>query len=316
MPYQPSMSTQGPQINRVRFAARAALIVAGIGAFATVSVSSLEATTARFGNAGWIHWLIGFFALVSGLIAAGATFVTLVDRRGLRLYRADPDAPMTDGQQVALSGRIRVEGTPLQSPFSETACAGFSYLVKGQRRSMGDSGNRSTLCLAGFALSAAVLDCGSRRFRIQAVPDVDTDLRSTSMGGDWGRSALERVRAGADTLPQVGGLEAHAALESARRILAGPRSMDFYVSPTVGTDNTISVIEDVLPVDAEVTLLATYAAGSRGLDGRRRGGMKAFSGSLDTRLAALDHEFSKGVKIALVLLGIGLSLTSAAWWLP
>lgn len=310
------MTTQAPRINRVRFAARAALIVAAIGAFAIVSVSSLEATTSRFGNAGWIHWLIGFFALVSGLIAAGATFVTLIDRRGLRRYRIDPDAPMTDGQQVALSGRVRVEGTPVQSPFSETACAGFSYQVKGQRRSPGDSSNRSTLCLAGFALSAAVLDCGSRMFPIRAIPDVDTDFRSTAMGGDWGRRALERIRAGADTLPQVGGLEAHGALESARGTLAGPRSMDFYVSPTVGTDNTISVIEDVLPVDAEVTLLATYAAGAQGLEGRRRGGMKAFSGSLDTRLAALDHEFSKGAKIALVLLGVGLSLTSLACWLP
>ncbi|MBL38955.1 MAG: hypothetical protein CMP07_11155 [Xanthomonadales bacterium] len=312
------MSTQGPQINRVRFAARAALIVAVIGAFATVSVSSLEATTTRFGNAGWIHWLIGFFALVSGLIAAGATFVTFIDRRGLRRHRIDPGAPMTDGQQVALSGRVRVEGTPLQSPFSDTGCAGFSYQVTGQRRGIGDraGGNRSTLCLAGFALSAAVLDCGSRIFPIRAIPDVDTDFRSTAMGGAWGRRALERIRAGADTLPQVGGLEARGALESARRNLAGPRSMDFYVSPTIGTDNTISVIEDVLPADAEVTLLATYAAGSEGLDGRRRGGMKAFCGSLDTRLAALDHEFSKGVKIALVLLGIGLSLTSAAWWLP
>jgi len=225
---------------------------------------------------------------------------------------------MKDGEQISLSGRIRVDGDPLQSPFSEKACAGFSYQVSGQGRSRGaeNSQSRTQLCLAGFALAPAVLDCGTRQFRIHAIADVDADLRSTTHCGDWGRRAFDRIRASAENMPMSTVLGVRSALEAAREHIRAPQSVDFFVASTCGTDNSVSVIEDILPVDSDVTLLASYSEISDGLDGRRLGGMKAFPGTMDDRLTALDHEFRVGRKAALMLLTTGLALLCLVWWLP
>jgi hypothetical protein len=312
------MSTRVSEYHQLRFIIKVLAYLAGMVIIVTLAFWSQEATIARFGNVGWLPWLLGLFALLGGLVAGAATVVTWLDRRGLRRHRVSPNSTIKDGQQVALSGRIRVDGDPLQSPFSEKACAGFSYQVSGQGRSRGseNSQSRTQLCLAGFALAPAVLDCGTRQFRINAIADVDADLRSTTNGGDWGQRAFDRIRASANSMPKSTAMQVRSALEAARKQVRAPQSVDFFVASTTGTDNTISVFEDILPVDCDVTLLAAYSEISDALDGRRLGGMKAFPGKMDERLAALDHDFHVGRKAALIFLTIGLALLCLVWWLP
>lgn len=315
------MSTAARTISEKRFEARfigqSVLFILLAVVFLSFAGWSQEATTSRFGNLGWIPWMMGCLSLFFGLLLARTTIGTFLDCRNLRIHRVTPETALADGQHVAISGRIRVEGDPVKAPFSGTECAAYSYRVTGERAAPHASElTRKQLCLTGYALSSASLDCGSRRFRINAMPEVDVDLRSDAMGGEWGRLAFERIRASAETQSPTGELHAMGEMGSARESVEAPRSINIYVAPTRGTDNTLNVNEHILPADTDVTLLATYASGPDSLEGRRSGGMKAFPGTLESRLAAMDREFRKDLKVSVMLLAVGISLTSLAWWLP
>ena len=279
---------------------------------------SQRSLISRFGNWGWLPWLMGGLSLFFGLLLAHATLGRFLDRRALRIHQVDPESALADGQQVALTGRILMEGDPVIAPFSRTRCAAYSYRVTGERLSRTDSSShtRKQLCLIGYALGHAVLDCGSRRFRLSAIPDVDDDLSADAMGGEWGQVAFERIRDEPETTLPVGELSARGELGSIRERVEAPLSVDRYVAPTRGTSNTMNVNEHVLPLDTDVTLLATYSSVSNSLEGRRSGGMKAFPGTLDNRLAIMSHELRKDTKLSIILLAIGIFLPSLAAWLP
>lgn len=301
-----------------RFIFKATAFIVMFIVFLVLADLSVNATTTRFGNIGWIHLMIGFLTFVAGLIVTWGTAITWLDRRNLRAYRSDPDDAFTDGQSVALSGRVQVDGEPLKAPFSGKACAAFSYQVTGQRRSRSSSSNQyvQQLCLLGFHLAPAVLDCGARQFPLGAIADVDDEYRSTGTGGDWGDLGLERINAGAEALPQASEEVARGKLAEARAGATAPQSVDYFVAPTRTGANQITVIEDIVPVETPVTILGTYSANTRGLDGQRMGGLKVFAGKLDERLAGLDEEWLKGLKIGVPLLAVGLVLLTLAWWLP
>lgn len=299
-----------------RFILKAILaMVVIVGALTLISVS-VEATTARFGKIGWIPWLIGFFTFAAGLLAAWATIISILDWRALKRYRADPSDIFSDGQTVALSGQVRVDGEPLAAPFSQKPCAAFSYQVTGQRRGGGSSTSqyRQQLCLLGYHLLPAELDTGSRSFPLMAIPDVDTDFRSTASGGEWGDQALEQIRTAAETWPRAGEADARGKLEDARKTASAPQSVDLYVSSTQTGAPQLGIQEDVVPVETTVTILGTYAAGAGALDGWGLGGMKVFLGELDERLGELAKEWRKGLKVALPLLVVGFGLLTMAWW--
>lgn len=279
---------------------------------------SVDATTGRFGNPGWIHWIIGFFISAAGLLVAWGTVVTWLDCRNLRTYRADPDDPFTDGQSVALSGRVSVEGDPLKAPFSGKPCAAYSYQVTGQRRKHSGDSTRyaQQLCLLGFHLAPAELDCGTRKFPLGAIPDVGDNLRSITTGGEWGERAMGQIEAGAEQLPHAEEIDARGKLEDARTATKPPHSVDYFVAPNRTASNTINVTEDIVPVDVPVTILGTYSSSTQGLEGQRMGGMKVFAGNLDERLASLGEEWRKMLKIGVPLLVVGFGLLTLAWWLP
>ena len=276
---------------------------------------SVEQTTARFGSVGWIHWLVGLGLFAIGVIAVWATVITGLDRRALRAHRVDPEGPLEDGQIVALTGRVRVQGEPLKAPFSGTPCACFNYRVSGLRSSS-DNGTRGQLCLLGFEITPAVLECGARRFNLLAVPDVDTDLREMSTGGPWGEMGLARIKGAAETETSADEPDAQGALSEARTHTRAPRAVHRFVAPTRSSSINISVVEDHVPVDKPVTVLASYASLAQGLDGRRWGGMKVFLNGIDERLVVLDHEWRKGLRIGLPMLVGGLALLTLASWLP
>lgn len=278
---------------------------------------SVQATTTRFGNPGWIVLFAGLLAFTSGLVIAWSSAVSWLDRRSLRACRARPGDAFKDGQQVALSGVIRVRSAPLEAPFSKQACAVCSYEVNGRRRSSraNDNHYRQQLCLLGFEMADTFLDCGTRQFPLRAVPDVDTDFRSTAMGGVWGDRAAHMLEVFGGG-PDSGEAEAREAIENARIELQPPRSARFFVAPDQGGASAISVLEDTVPTDVPVTVLAAYESLGRNLGGRRPGGMKIFAGEIDERLVALNAEYRRGRLLGLPLLVFGLALLTLAWWLP
>ncbi|MDO3381625.1 hypothetical protein [Gilvimarinus algae] len=304
--------TRGKQI----FIAKAVAALVIFMVFAVVVSQSVEATTRRFGGMGWVPLIIGVLSLVAGLLVAWGTVLTWLDRRNLRLYRVDPNAAFKDGQTLALSGEVKVQGEPLISPFSDKPCAAFSYQVTGQTRSPSSNHNVQQLCLLGFHMRPAVLDCGDRTFALHAIASAEDELRSTTMGGQWGERALARIRAVPESEPQTGEEDARGALSDAQVSTPTPVSADYFVAPTRTTANQITVMEDIVPVNARVTVLARYNTRTQGLDGQRWGGVKVFAGDLDDRLAILNKEWRQGSLVSASLLAVGLALMTLAQWFP
>ena len=311
------MPIQAPKSKQLRFAMTAMFLLVLFGVFSVFASWTVDAATSRFGSASWWYLLPAFLVIAAGLIVAGATTVTFRDHNAMRKYRLGPNHTLNDGQQVAVSGRIRIKGVPLRSPYSRQPCAGYRYEVSGQRREIGsDNHNRTQLCLAGYALATAYLDAETRRFRINAIAYADDELRSIKTGGDWGQRAFDDIRSRAETLPATPEIEVRATLASAQERVEPPTAADFIVRQTIGASNTISVTEDILPIDREVTLLATYSAETNSLEGKRLGGMKAFQENLDQQLEIQQKDIRQGLLVTLVLLGVGIPLISLAWWLP
>lgn len=303
-------------IGHFRFTIKIVVVMAIIVSVLILIGHSHHALTMRFESYGWIALIIGMLAFIIGLLVAWATTVTFLDRRAIRTYRADPESRFENRQSIALSGRIRVEGEPLQSPYSGKACASYSYMVKAQRNDPGSNGTRQQLCLLGFHMLPSVLDCGSRRFPLSAFPEVDTDFRSIASGGEWGDRALKRINRAHETMERKAEPDARAALDNAKLYNHAPQAVDFFIAPTRAAGSAVSVTEDAVPVDAEVTVLGAYVARNGGLDGQRFRGMKIFAGTLDECLASLDKDWRVGVMIGLPSLGGGLALLMLAQWWP
>ncbi|MDO3387644.1 hypothetical protein QWI17_17505 [Gilvimarinus sp. SDUM040013] len=277
-----------------------------------------DATIARFGSWGWVHLVVGILLCVASAVVFWATGVTWLDRRNLRAYRASGDESFSDGQHVALSGCVRTDQEPLQAPFSGQECAAYAYQASGQRRSRSSNstGYVQQLCMLGFAMVPARLDCGSRQFPLHAMPYADDDLRTISQGGDWGDIGLEQINAAAESMEPTPEEDARGQLTEVNGVTRAPISKSFYVAPTQTSANQISVILDVLPLNTPVTLLATYCGPRKSLEGNRRGGMKVFAGSMDECLKTLDYDFGKGLKLSAPLAATGVALLTLAWWLP
>lgn len=170
---------------REQFIFKAVLVFAGMVVALSLIGFSGHALSERFGGIGWVYLIAGVLAAAAGAIVIWASVITALDRRDLRRYRAEPEDHFEGGQNVALSGTIGVDGEPLQAPFSGVACAAYRYQVMGKHRGS-DNHDRSHLCLLGFALADAYLDCNGRLFPLRALPDVDTDYRENATGGQWG----------------------------------------------------------------------------------------------------------------------------------
>lgn len=300
---------------RERFILKVALVVPLlIGALTGVGLS-VDATTGRFGGLGWLLIIPGVLAAAAGALGGWATAITWLDRRGLRRRRADPNDQFEDGQWVALSGKVRISGQPLVTPLSEKLCAAFSYKITGEARSGSDNHNRQQLCLLGFGLADASLDCGDRSFPLRAVPDVGTDLREIATSSDWRERAMALIDQAAKDWDQASQADAEGKRIDAGRFAQPHLDTHLFVSGTRGTSNTLGITEDHVPIDQPVTVLATYDGVSGGLMGGRVRDMKVFAGRIDEKLAVLDDEWRKGLmwSIPLILAGVGL-LTLASWW--
>jgi hypothetical protein len=300
---------------RERFILKIVLIVPLMMAAVSGIGFSVEATTARFGGIGWLFIIPGVLIAAAGALVAWATAITGLDRRGLRRYRVAPLDRIEDGQKVALSGTVRISGEPLITPFSRKPCAAFSFRVTGEGRSGSDNHSRSRLCLLGFGLADAALDCGERSFPLRAVPDVGTDLREIATSSDWRERGMALIDQASEQWERADQPDAEGQRIQAARFVQPRVEKNLFVAGTRGTSNTLGITEDHLPIDEPVTVLATYDAMSRSLKGSHVRDMKVFAGHLDDKLAVLDDEWRKGATVSSALLAVALVLlTLAAWW--
>lgn len=301
---------------RERFILKIVIIVPlMIGALTGIGIS-VEATTARFGGMGWLLIVPGVLLVAAGAIGCWATAVTGLDRRGLRRYRVDPNGSFEDGQTVALSGHVRINGEPLTTPFSQRPCAAFSFQVTGEGRSGSDNHSRQRLCLIGFGLADAVLDCGGRSFPLRAVPEVGTDLREIATNRDWRERGMDLIEQAAEHWERSPEPDARGKRIDAGRFIQPVVETRLFVAGTRGTSNTLGITEDHVPIDQPVTIRATYDSMSNGLQGGHVRDMKVFAGLIDDKLMVLDDEWRKGLMISIPLLLAGVALLTPAFWWP
>lgn len=300
---------------RERFILKVMLVVPLLIAAFTGIGYSVEAITGRFGGLGWLIIIPGILMVAAGVLGGWATAITWLDRRGLERYRADPRDRFEDGQKVALSGEVRVSGEPLITPLSQMPCAAFSFRVTGEGISASDHHSRQRLCLLGFGLADALLDCGDISFPLRAVPDVGTELREIATSSDWRERGMALIDQAAEQWDRASQADAEGKRIEAGRFVQPRLDIRLFVSGTRGTSNTLGITEDHLPIDRPVTVLATYDAVSGSLKGGHVRDMKVFAGRIDEKLAVLDEELRKGlmVSIPLIATGVGL-LTVASWW--
>jgi hypothetical protein len=303
---------------REKFIARAVAVFTALVIGLTLFGVAAEHATARFGGLIWLALIPAVIATFFGVAAAWAGAADFLDWRAVRASRPDPDRPLPDGATVAVSGQIRCPNGALESPLFGQPCAAFMTRITGQRRSLSSSGSgyRSQLCTLEFALAEAFLDSGKQRLRLLALPDVGIEFRSTAQGGDIGEKAMQRI----------GWLESHGApndeanaegrLITARTRVRPPLLERLFVANTETTSNPVSVLEDSVPVDTPVTILARHRAVRDELTGERRGGMKVFAGDYEACLIRLQKEWVRTAGLSVLLLLGGTALMTCGYWWP
>ena len=290
------------------------IVVLMIGTLSAIGVS-VDATLARFGGLAWLIIVPGVLMLAVGVLGCWGTVISGLDFRGLRRYRADALDRFEDGQTIALSGVVRISGEPLITPFSERPCAALSYQVTGEGRRSVDNHTRQGLCLIGFGLADAELDCGSKSFPLRAVPDVGTDLREIATNREWREQGMRLIKQAGKEWEQVPEDQARGKRIDAARFSQPRLDTKLFVAPTRGTSNSLGIIEDHVPINQPVTVLAIYDARSGGLRGGRVRDMKVFAGFIDDKLVVLENEWRKGLMFSIPLVVVGvLLMTLVSWW--
>jgi len=299
-----------------RFIVKIALIVPLMFGTLTGIGISVDATMARFGGLAWLIIVPGVLMLIAGALGCWGAVISWIDFRGLRRYRADASDPFKDGQTIALSGVVRVSGEPLLTPFSDQPCAALSYQITGEGRSGADNHSRQRLCLLGFGLADAVLDCGGQTFPLRAVPDVGTDLRAIATNRAWRERGMKLIKHAGKEWEEASEEKARGKRIDAGRYAQPRLDAKLFVAPTRGTSNSLGIIEDHVPIDQPVTVQATYDSRLGGLRGGHFRDMKVFAGHLDDKLAELEGEWRKGLVVSIPLMLAGLLLMTLVFWWP
>lgn len=303
---------------RQRFIARAVLIIILILVVLTLLGVAVDRAILRFGSTIWFALLPGIVGLALGLACAWVTVADLLNWRALRSSRIDPGQPLPHGGTVAISGRIACPQSPLTSPILERPCAAFMLRITGQRRNLSDSGGsyRSQLCGLEFALSEAILDTGSQKLRLLALPHVDPSFRTIAQGGETGKRALDYLESLREAGRNLDQADAEGCLISARSRLPPPAHQRLFITETQASSNQMSVTEDIVPVDEPVTVLAHFRAARDELSGDRRCGMKIFKGSIDECLKQLRKEYFGYARVAIPSIVVGAALLTCGYWWP
>ena len=269
---------------------------------------SVSLAQENWGSAGLITAFISYPVFVFGVLGLRSVLGDWLACRTLRMARLDPAREVTSGDRVAVSGRLRVQGEPLQSPFGAHACAAYNYLVAGSRRSASGSGSRTIRqnCLHGYHMLPTTFEGDGMILSLRAFPAVEADLTEVMVGKSWGEQArawLTRVVYEAEN-PVTDEADSFAALLDARVALDPPLHRDYLISDVSNAGNSLTVEEEVVPVDVPVCILGTYEALEQGLSGRG-GDLLVYRGSAGEVLGRLAGDIRRHGLISLVMVLIG-----------
>jgi len=161
------------------------------------------------------------FGVVLGIITGGCfgfgvmlAYWNTVDWVNLRIIQKQlvhGRVDFQDGQLMAFSGTIRVDGAPMVSPFTQKACAAYTYIIAVSRQKNVRSGSSRQVLAQGFQMLPTRIEGSTAVLRLGALPSVEDDLRINEYG-KWTDVAREKLGKLIGAVPRGSDLEREGAL--------------------------------------------------------------------------------------------------------
>jgi hypothetical protein len=226
------------------------------------------------GFATWAAFAVAYYALLRGhmryavpaSIAAGLFMATVVgtyrisiaDLRDARRLRED--VVPSDGDTVAATGTIRVDGAPLRAPFSGRPAALYVYDIEHDMESA-EGGMRAVKDYSGFALAAATVEAFHGPVRLGGFPQLEGFDKERD-GSPRMRQAAEKYVA-ATAFEDLSGFAVRGTVDAVRHMIGD--AVDSARKDWKLTDGGVTkqsrVVEQVVEPGERVVLIGHYAGG-------------------------------------------------------
>lgn len=270
-----------------------------------------------FGKTGAVIAFIAYLVFLFGVVGLWGAVGDWRVYRLLQQGRLRLEGTVTAGDRVAMSGRLRIDGEPLISPFSRQPCAAYTYVVTGSRRLASGSGasKQQQLALQGFAMQPTRVEGDGMRLTLMALPEAEPELTESKLGGEWGKRARGWIDdLSADPGAKSSESESTGILLNARASVEPPVRVDCCIYKVEDADIGLTVTEEVVPIDEAVCVLGTYEALDQGLSGRN-GPILVYRGTAEQVSARLSKDMRGSTRIGLicVLLGGGVCIAPLLW---
>ena len=144
----------------------------------------------------------------------GTYRISIADLRDAR--RLTVDSEPRDGETVAATGPIRVDGEPLWSPFTRRAAALYVYDVEHDAAS-GEGGTRAVKDYSGLALAPSYIDAFHGPVRLDGFPQ----LEGFDKEGDSSAAARKAAAAyvAATRFEDLSGFQFRATVDTVRHMI-------------------------------------------------------------------------------------------------
>ena len=247
-------------------------------------------------------------------------YFVVADRINLKIlnhFNSGTNKKFIDGEIIGFCGEVHCEGEPMISPFTDTACAAYTYSIS-KSVSKTEGGTRSFLLAMGLHMNKTKIHGKSRVLNLFSFPSFEDDLRFENSGTQFAKQVNQLLAKFYDDVDERSLSQHQANLSFARNNHLDQIHQDFCQSshPTAGT--IFSIKEEILPVDVPVCVVGTYDERRQGINGcKTRFGqnLMIYKGDINNVIIKLESETSTYLKVAMVFIAIGLSCLGYAIFL-
>lgn len=238
-------------------------------------------------------------AIVVGLFMAtaiGTLRIAVASWSDARKLLASAARPPEDGEEVMLSGRIRVEGEALRSPFRKRPAAAYVYEIS-HTDTMGDDTSQ-VKDYSGLALARCVLDTPHGAIALHGMPLLEGFPRDAFDDLDEVQRMLARTR-----FAEMTGFRFTETIRELRELVGSEATAirkDWRLTTHDVTEDS-QIFEDVVPADAIACASGKYDAGRRALVPGANGAIRLIAGSAEEAADVLARKARSALVPAIVM---------------
>jgi hypothetical protein len=191
-------------------------------------------------------------------IVAGSVRISIADLLDAR--RLSSDVPPRDGETIAATGPIRVDGAPLRSPFTRRAAALYLYDIEHEGPNA-EGGTRAIKDYSGLALAPSYVDAFHGPIRIGGLPQLEGFEKQSDSSAAAQKAASAYVAA--MHFEDLTGFQFRATVDAVRHMAgdaAESMRKDFKLS-SEGLTKQSRMVEQVVAPGELVCLIGRYDGG-------------------------------------------------------